>query len=105
MSMTLRSAVTAAILASSGAIAAQPQAEADQRLKAALDRSGEQVTITQLPNGTVKIELHDTFQHVALARIGSDGQLETLCAEHADHALQFINSEPESAAITVGEPE
>lgn len=92
-----------ALCISFGAFAAQPQSDAAEKLERALDRSGDSVTITELPNGTIKIELHDTFQHAALARINERGEVETLCAEHAHRAIDFLAGQNSATPITVGD--
>lgn len=91
------------LIAATAGFAAQPQQNSAEKLERALDRTGEHVTLTELPDGTIKIELNDTFQHVALARINEQGEIETLCTEHAHGVHRFMQGEPSSARITVGE--
>ena len=105
MTITKKAALAGLLFgAATAGFAAQPQQSSAEKLERALDRTGTNATVTELPNGTIKIELNETFQHVALARVNERGEIETLCTEHAHDVHRFMHGEPSNARITVGEP-
>ena len=60
------------------------------KTKRAFDRSPEQATVRQHPNGMTVVEFNGTRQLVMMSRIGPDGKAETFCTSSERAAHRFL---------------
>lgn len=56
----------------------------------AFDRSGEAHVDRALPGGAVLSDHAGAMQNVTVARLGPDGNIETLCTDSREEALNFL---------------
>jgi hypothetical protein len=73
----------------------QPTAEQAQALASALQhmlsRESEDMPVTQLPDGTLMVNLEDTFQEVAMASVDKRGRVRLQCVNDAAQAMAILN--------------
>jgi hypothetical protein len=56
----------------------------------ALDRTGQVHVEVALPSGAVLSDHNGAMQNVTVARLGPDGDIETLCTDNREAALDFL---------------
>lgn len=57
-----------------------------------LDQSSEGLTLVYHPNGMVVIDLDDRFQNVSLARVRTDGSVDTQCVGSVAEARAYLGN-------------
>jgi hypothetical protein len=67
---------------------------ADLGVENSLSRSTEGLVEVTHPDGHVSVHLQGRFQSASVARINSDGQVETTCVETQAEADTFLNGAP-----------
>jgi len=67
---------------------------ADLGVENSLSRSTEGLVEVTHPDGHVSVHLQGRFQSASVARINSDGQIETTCVETQAEADTFLNGAP-----------
>ena len=77
-----------------GTGAADDPAKADPELDAMLSKSTDGLAPVHHPDGRVSVRLDGRFMSASLARVGADGDVETLCTEDADEARAFLQAPP-----------
>lgn len=63
---------------------------ADEQLRQMLRRDSEGLTEVVHPDGSASIDLQGRFMNASLARLGADGEVETVCTTDHDHAADFL---------------
>jgi uncharacterized membrane protein YdfJ with MMPL/SSD domain len=73
----------------------QPTPEEAQQLakelQAMLSREADELPVIQLPNGTMMVNLEDTFQEVAMATKDKHGKVTLHCVNDAAQAMALLN--------------
>ena len=59
----------------------------------ALSQSAEGLVVKDGPAGSKYVDLQGRFQSVAIANVGSDGQVQTQCVINMNEAKQFLESD------------
>ena len=87
-------ALSPVVLAAGGPGEQQYPAQEDIRFSPAVERafdySGDLVTQITLPDGTVFASHNGTMQNVTVARVGPDGNIQTLCTSSRAEAAAFL---------------
>lgn len=90
--------VTVAVDPATGKVRQPTQEEMAAQLNHMLQRESEDLPTTTLPNGTVVVDLQDTFQEVAMAYIDRHGNLTLSCVHDAETARQILAGKGPDAA-------
>jgi hypothetical protein len=65
-----------------------------------VDQSAEGLTaVSNTTTGTVSVDLDDRFQHVSLAKLGSDGKPAVRCISSTAEAAQFLGAPAAKAKV------
>ena len=79
-----------------------PTAEELNELEAAiapsLSQSAEGLVMKDGPEGSKYIDLQGRFQSVAIAKVGSDGKVQTQCVTNMDEAKSFLEKDKPAAS-------
>lgn len=77
------------------AIPGVPDKADDVAIEEMLSRSDEGLEAVRHPDGRVSVHLKGRFMNASLARIDADGNVETICTDHEDHAHNFLDADTE----------
>ncbi len=75
----------------------QPTAAENRALTAgiqAMTKSASNAQVVQTPDGTMSMDLTDTFLNISLVQIQPDGSVRQVCVDSAADANAFLNSTP-----------
>ena len=89
----LRAAIdpeTGELALGSDAMRLQGEKAVDAQLRESLSRSDEGLVEVRYPEGHYGVHLEGRFMSTSLARVGDDGQVETMCTHDADEAASFL---------------
>ena len=86
-------AMRVAIDPETGVLGPAPAADkaADADLQRMLRRDSEGLVEIIHPDGSASIDLQGRFMNASLARLGADGEVETICTTDHDHAEDFLS--------------
>jgi len=72
--------------------------ELEAAIAPSLSQSAEGLTMKDGPAGSKYVDLQGRFQSVAIAKVGSDGKVQTQCVTNMDEAKAFIENDKVPAA-------
>jgi hypothetical protein len=67
--------------------------ELEAAIAPSLSQSAEGLTMKDGPEGSKYINLQGRFQSVAIAKVGSDGKVQTQCVTNMDEAKEFLEKD------------
>ena len=71
--------------------------ELEAAIAPALSQSTEGLVVKDGPAGSKVIDLQGRFQSVAIAKVGSDGKVQSQCVTNMDEAKQFLEKDKTAA--------
>ena len=71
--------------------------ELEAAIAPALSQSTEGLVVKDGPAGSKYVDLQGRFQSVAIAKIGSDGKVQSQCVTNVDEAKQFLEKDKSAA--------
>jgi len=71
--------------------------ELEAAIAPSLSQSAEGLTMKDGPEGSKYINLQGRFQSVAIAKVGSDGKVQTQCVTNMDEAKDFLEQDKPTA--------